>query len=37
MATDLDCLFIGNQYLQKDRQNQGLVKAFKEELEPLDD
>jgi carbamoyltransferase len=37
MATDLDCLFIGNYFLQKQDQNQKLIPSFKEQLKPMHD
>ncbi len=37
MATDLDCLFIGNYFLQKQDQNQKLIPLFKDQLKPIHD
>jgi carbamoyltransferase len=37
MATDLDCLFIGNYRLQKQDQNEKLIPLYKEQLKPLND
>jgi carbamoyltransferase len=37
MATDLDCLFIGNYFLLKQDQNQKLIPSFKEQLKPMHD
>jgi carbamoyltransferase len=37
MATDLDCLFIGNYRLQKQDQNEKLIPLYKEQLKPMHD
>jgi carbamoyltransferase len=37
MATDLDCLFIGNYRLQKQDQNENLIPLYKEQLKPMHD